>query len=238
MADSNEQLKPSTLFDLTDRVAVVTGGGTGIGLMQARGLHAAGARVYLVSRRGEVLDNAVKSWGFAGYLTADITSKAEIEQLVQDFEKKEGRVDILVANAGGPGPTHFGADTSFPDHSMEPGKGLKPKSAQDYKTEVLKDQDFKDWDDLFRLNVSQHMFLAVSFLPLLDLGSKRGLGLPEGKKYTATFITTGSISGTVKQGQMHYAYNASKVSPVLPLQHSFFAELTFAVADKRPRPTT
>ncbi|PWN86614.1 NAD(P)-binding protein [Acaromyces ingoldii] len=212
MAESNEQLKPSTLFDLTDRVAVVTGGGTGIGLMQARGLHAAGARVYLVSRRGEVLDNAVKSWGFAGYLTADITSKAEIEQLVQDFEKKEGRVDILVANAGGPGPTHFGADTSFPDHSMEPGKGLKPKSAQDYKTEVLKDQDFKDWDDLFRLNVSQHMFLAVSFLPLLDLGSKRGLGLPEGKKYTATFITTGSISGTVKQGQMHYAYNASKAA--------------------------
>lgn len=212
MAESNQQLKPSNLFDLSDRVALVTGGATGIGLMQARGLHAAGARVYLVARREDVLENAVKSWDFAGYFIADITSKADIEKLVEQVEKKEGRVDILVGNAGGPGPTHFGADTSFPDHSMEPGKGLQPKSAKDYKEEVLKNQDFKDWDDLFRLNVSQHMFLAVAFLPLLDLGSQRGLAQPEGKKYTSTFITTGSISGTVKQGQMHYAYNASKVS--------------------------
>jgi NAD(P)-dependent dehydrogenase (short-subunit alcohol dehydrogenase family) len=54
--------KPSNLFDLTGRVAVVTGGGTGIGLMIAHGLAAAGAKVYITSRRLNVLEKVAKEW--------------------------------------------------------------------------------------------------------------------------------------------------------------------------------
>jgi NAD(P)-dependent dehydrogenase (short-subunit alcohol dehydrogenase family) len=50
------------LYDLNGLVALVTGGGTGIGFMIARGLAANGAKVYITSRRKEVLDEVVAGW--------------------------------------------------------------------------------------------------------------------------------------------------------------------------------
>jgi NAD(P)-dependent dehydrogenase (short-subunit alcohol dehydrogenase family) len=56
-------MSPNELFNLTGRVALVTGGATGIGLMITRGLVAAGAKVYIAGRRQDVLDKAVRSFG-------------------------------------------------------------------------------------------------------------------------------------------------------------------------------
>jgi NAD(P)-dependent dehydrogenase (short-subunit alcohol dehydrogenase family) len=50
------------LYDLNGLIALVTGGGTGIGLMIARGLAANGAKVYITGRRKEVLDRVVSEW--------------------------------------------------------------------------------------------------------------------------------------------------------------------------------
>ncbi|UZJ53936.1 hypothetical protein CBS101457_003256 [Exobasidium rhododendri] len=203
-------LAPSALFDLKGRVAVLTGGATGIGLMQARGLHDAGCKVYIVGRRGDVLDNAVESWGFAGKLEADVTKVDEIERIVKEMEEREGKVDIVVANAGKSGPTHHGADTSFPSQSNTPGKGLKQMSPEEYKKEILEKNTFQNWNDLFEINTSHILFMAVSFLPLMAKASEEAK--KEKRPHTATFITTGSISGMVKQAQMHYAYNAAKAA--------------------------
>lgn len=112
MASNVSHLAPAKLNDLTGRVAVVTGGATGIGLFQACGLAAAGAKVYLASRRSEVLEQAVKHYGFAGFVECDVTNKESLLNLAKEMDKREGKVDVVVANAGGPGPTHFGADTS------------------------------------------------------------------------------------------------------------------------------
>ena len=53
---------PQAINDLTGRVAVVTGGGTGIGLVISQGLAAAGAKVYITGRRLEVLKRVADSW--------------------------------------------------------------------------------------------------------------------------------------------------------------------------------
>jgi NAD(P)-dependent dehydrogenase (short-subunit alcohol dehydrogenase family) len=55
-------LAPKALFDLSGRIALVSGGGTGIGLMIARALGAAGAKVYVAGRRRAVLDEVVSKW--------------------------------------------------------------------------------------------------------------------------------------------------------------------------------
>jgi NAD(P)-dependent dehydrogenase (short-subunit alcohol dehydrogenase family) len=59
---SAPDLRTSTIFDLRGRIALVSGGGTGIGLMIAEGLAANGAKVYIGGRRKEVLDKVADRW--------------------------------------------------------------------------------------------------------------------------------------------------------------------------------
>ena len=62
MAQNRESLVPNSLFSLEGRIALVTGGGTGIGLMIAHGLAAAGAKVYITGRRPDVLEKVAADW--------------------------------------------------------------------------------------------------------------------------------------------------------------------------------
>jgi NADP-dependent 3-hydroxy acid dehydrogenase YdfG len=61
-ARSNEELKLSKLFDVSHLTAVVTGGGTGIGLMITQALVSNGAKVYITGRREDALDQVVKQY--------------------------------------------------------------------------------------------------------------------------------------------------------------------------------
>ena len=54
--------RPHSMYDLSGRVALVTGGGTGIGLMCAQGLAACGAKVYITGRRLDVLEKVSAAW--------------------------------------------------------------------------------------------------------------------------------------------------------------------------------
>jgi NAD(P)-dependent dehydrogenase (short-subunit alcohol dehydrogenase family) len=60
------ELQNSTIFNLRGRIALVTGGGSGIGLMIARGLAANGAKVYIGGRRKEVLETVAAQWPVHG----------------------------------------------------------------------------------------------------------------------------------------------------------------------------
>ena len=60
------QFQNSNLFNLDGRIALVTGGGTGIGLMIARGLATNGAKVYIGGRRKEVLETVAAQWSVQG----------------------------------------------------------------------------------------------------------------------------------------------------------------------------
>ena len=89
------------MFDLTGKVAIVTGGNGGIGLGMAGGLAAAGAQVVLSGRNQAKGDKAAAGLGHgAVFIAADVTRKADCVRLVADTVARFGRLDILVNNAG------------------------------------------------------------------------------------------------------------------------------------------
>ncbi len=89
------------LFDLTGKVAIVTGGNGGIGLGMAGGLAAAGAQVVLSGRNQAKGDKAARDLGHGAiFVAADVTRKAECAALVEAVMERCGRIDILVNNAG------------------------------------------------------------------------------------------------------------------------------------------
>jgi NAD(P)-dependent dehydrogenase (short-subunit alcohol dehydrogenase family) len=94
----------TNLFDLSGRVAVVTGGGTGLGRGMATGLAQAGALVVLAGRRQAVVDAAAAeiraAGGRAEGMTVDVTRLAELPPFFESVAKRFGRLDILVNNAG------------------------------------------------------------------------------------------------------------------------------------------
>jgi 3-oxoacyl-[acyl-carrier protein] reductase len=96
---------------LRGRVALVTGASSGLGLATARALAAEGATVAMAARREEVLEREAAAIASAGgkalAVAADVSRAAEIERLVGRVLDAHGRVDVLVANAGGPPSTTF-----------------------------------------------------------------------------------------------------------------------------------
>jgi 2-dehydro-3-deoxy-D-gluconate 5-dehydrogenase len=92
------------IFDLTGKVAMVTGGNGGIGLGMALGLARAGARVVVVGRNRDKNTTAVATLSEAGpaalAVEADVTSNDGCRRLVEDVAARCGRIDILVNNAG------------------------------------------------------------------------------------------------------------------------------------------
>ncbi len=97
-------------ISLEGRTAIVTGGGTGLGLSYAQGLAASGAAVAVTGRRKEPLEEAVKSIEAAGgealAIVCDQRSREQVDAAVAEVKAWKGKVDILVNNAGvyPPGP--------------------------------------------------------------------------------------------------------------------------------------
>jgi 2-deoxy-D-gluconate 3-dehydrogenase len=92
------------LFDLTGKVAIVTGGNGGIGLGMARGLADAGAAVVIVGRNrtksAAAADGIAKAGGKAVAIEADVTDRNAVKNAVARTADQFGRLDILVNNAG------------------------------------------------------------------------------------------------------------------------------------------
>ena len=93
-----------SLYDLSGKVALVTGGGTGIGQKMAKTLAKAGASVVVTARREKLLIKTVETItlqnGNADFVTADLRQTGHIPLLIKQASKKFGTPDILVNAAG------------------------------------------------------------------------------------------------------------------------------------------
>ena len=130
-----------TLFDLSGKTAVVTGGTRGIGLMMARGLLQAGASVYISSRNAGACAAAADELGSYGPVVAvpaNLSTEEECLRLASEVGERERALHILVNNAG----ATWGAPLAE-----------FPASA---------------WDKVLDLNLKSPFFLTRAFLPMLE----------------------------------------------------------------------
>jgi NAD(P)-dependent dehydrogenase (short-subunit alcohol dehydrogenase family) len=116
------------LFSVAGKVALVTGGSRGIGLMIARGYVENGATVYISSRKREVCDAVAAELSKVGTchsLPADLGSEAECNRLAAELAKREPKLHILVNNAG----ANWGAPLAeYPDDAWNKVLALNLKS--------------------------------------------------------------------------------------------------------------
>ena len=92
------------MFDLTNKVAIITGASQGIGKGMAETFSKAGAHVACVSRNKDnlksVADSLIKNGGVASFYTCDVSSLDAFQNTIKEIAKNHGSVDILVNNAG------------------------------------------------------------------------------------------------------------------------------------------
>src|SRR6266545_8031040 len=131
----------SNLFSIDGKVALVTGGSRGIGLMIARGFVEAGAKVYISSRKADVCDRVAAELSQHGSCTsipADLSTEAGARTLAAALASREPALHILVNNAG----ANWGAPIAeFPDSA---------------------------WDKVLALNVKGVFHLTRELTPLLE----------------------------------------------------------------------
>jgi NAD(P)-dependent dehydrogenase (short-subunit alcohol dehydrogenase family) len=125
---NSETTTHAQLFDLTGKSALVTGGTRGIGMMMARGLLQAGARVVISSRKPDACTSAQEALSEFGDVTAipaDLSTHDECRRLADLVTADTGELDILVNNAGA---TWGEPLESFPDSAWDKVLDLNLKS--------------------------------------------------------------------------------------------------------------
>ena len=99
-----QQMRVQELFDLTGKVAIVTGGGSGLGRQMAEALAEAGAALVLCARKAERCEQAADELRVLGVraigLACDVRDPAQVDAVVERAAGELGRVDILVNNSG------------------------------------------------------------------------------------------------------------------------------------------
>ena len=158
----SSSLEASNLFNVKDLVAVITGGGSGIGLMMAKALALNGAhKVYIVGRRENTLKEAAKESHHGNIipLVGDVTSKADLEKIAKKIEQDVGFINVLIANSGFSGP--------------QSSSITKETSIEEFQ-KTLWGLDSEEYNKTFAVNCTAVFFSIVAFLSLLDKGNKKG----------------------------------------------------------------
>jgi len=179
---------------LDNKIAVITGGSTGIGLATAHRFIEDGAQVVITARNKEALDAAVAQLGDgATGIHGDVANLEDLERLFAQVQEQFGRVDVLFANAG-----------------------IAPFVPFEAVTE-------EHFDSLFNINVRGLFFTVQKALPLLPEGASVILnasvvaqsGLPNTSIYSATKAAVRSLGRTLAAELSPRGIRVNVVSPGL-----------------------
>lgn len=215
-------MTPSALFDLTGKVALVTGGATGIGRMAAEGLAAAGARVLIASRKADACEAVaaeINASGVAGSVEGfggDVATEAGIDALVAEVESRTSKLNILMNNAG----RTWGAP--------------------------IGEHPYEAWDKLLSLNVQGMFHLTQQLLPLLkaastaedparvvNVGSVMG-DIPKGTMTYSYAVSKGAVHHMTRVLSNDLAPEGITVNAIAP--GPFVSKMTaFAIATEEGR---
>ena len=155
---------------LDNKIALITGATTGIGLATAKRFALEGAQVIITGRRQAELDNAVEAIGHGAVgLSVDSSDLAALDQLYDTIRERFGRIDVLFANAGGGSMLPLGAITE------------------------------EQFDDTFGRNVKGTLFTVQKALPLLAQGASVILtGSTAGSSGTPAFSVYAASKAAVR----------------------------------------
>jgi NAD(P)-dependent dehydrogenase (short-subunit alcohol dehydrogenase family) len=177
---------------LENKVALVTGGNSGIGLATARLLHEQGAKVAISGRDRKTLDDAVKVIGEGTLaVVSDVRSLSDIDKLFQAVAKGLGKIDILFANAGVA------------------------------KFAPIGDSNEAFFDEIFDINVKGTFFTIQKSLPHLNDGAAivvntsvaSQIGLPGASVYSASKAALRSIVRVAAAELLARGIRVNAVSP-------------------------
>ncbi|WVQ66616.1 uncharacterized protein L199_004800 [Kwoniella botswanensis] len=197
-------LEIAKLFNIEGWVAIVTGGGTGLGLITATALAENGAKVYITGRREEPLRAAVEGYEKMGNkgkgsivaIRADVSTKEGIQRFMEEVKSKEKWINVLINNHGiFPGATDINACE---------------QTAEGLSKQMFEGETFETWGDVWRINTASYHFTTFAFLPLLAAAKTLG-GFPE----PGNVVNLSSMSGITKtsqRGQFHY--NCGKAATI------------------------
>jgi NAD(P)-dependent dehydrogenase (short-subunit alcohol dehydrogenase family) len=177
---------------LSNKIALVTGGSSGIGFATAREFIKEGAYVFITGRRQPELDAAAKELGInCTSIRSDVANLADLDQLYADIQKRKGRLDILFANAGGGSMVPLGQITEA------------------------------HFDKIFNINVRGLLFTVQKALPLMPPGSSIILnasitsikGVPAFSVYSASKAAVRSFARCWAMDLKKFKIRVNAISP-------------------------
>ncbi|KAI0083787.1 rhamnolipids biosynthesis 3-oxoacyl-reductase [Irpex rosettiformis] len=186
---ASEDLSVSNLYNIKGKVALVTGGGSGIGTMFASAYVQNGAKVYIASRKEKQLKEVAdaldkKGPGSCHYIVADVSSKAGCDALAEELKRRESKLHILVNNSG--------ATWGAPYNDVPEKEG---------------------WDRVMSLNVKGVFYLTVA---LTDLLAKDSDSFNPAHVINISSVaglnTVATESGLASDGHGLWSYNTSKAA--------------------------
>ncbi|KAF5362882.1 hypothetical protein D9758_007043 [Tetrapyrgos nigripes] len=236
----HNRFNPLSLFNVNGLIAVVTGGGSGIGLMMASALENNGATVYIIGRRLDVLQKAAKEnsrFNKIIPLEGDVTNRESLLSLVEVVKATHGYIDLLVNNAGiarnlypHPLPSPLNPDPSHHPLSppASPSFGPSPASIKSFQNALWDSGTPDDFAETFATNVTAPYYTTVAFLELLHQGNIRqqadecdvdyhhmnGFDLPPRPPFHSSQVITVSSSGSFRVDSkiLSMSYTLSKAA--------------------------